>query len=176
MPPTRLSDEDTWNLVAFIHAMAGPASGNTVPGNGASGATVFYGAKAGCSNCHSILGKGGRMGPDLTHIGARPLAVIRESILEPSKDLSFLGNEGIAVTLKDGRKIQGVARNRSNYALQVVDGAGTLHLISMSDVTALEISESSPMPADIAKRLTKEELTDLVAFLAKQDPRAQEKR
>ena len=28
MPPTALSDEDTWNLVAYVKAMTGPASEN----------------------------------------------------------------------------------------------------------------------------------------------------
>src|ERR1700720_431061 len=33
MPPTKLSDEQTWNLVAFLHALIGPASENNAPGN-----------------------------------------------------------------------------------------------------------------------------------------------
>src|SRR5258706_11481423 len=33
MPPTKLTDEETWKLVAFIHALIGPASENKVPGD-----------------------------------------------------------------------------------------------------------------------------------------------
>ena len=112
------------------------------------------------------------MGPDLTNLGAtHPLALIRESILEPSKGLHMLGQEAVAVTLKDGKKIEGIARNRNNYSLQVVDRAGNLQLISMLDVTQLEISTKSPMPEDYGKRLTKQELENLIAFLAKQSVR-----
>src|SRR5690349_21221302 len=172
MPATKLSDEDTWNLVAWGKAQTGPAGENLVPGDAEGGSVVFWGAKAGCSGCHSIQGKGGRMGPDLSNIGAtHPLALIRESILEPSKGLTMQGQEAVTVTLKNGQKIEGIARNRNNYSLQIVDRAGSLHLIPMLDVTQLEISTRSPMPDDYGKRLTGQELQDLLAFLARQSVR-----
>src|SRR5258705_13449217 len=37
MPPTKLSDEETWNLVAFLHALIGPASENNAPGDPKAG-------------------------------------------------------------------------------------------------------------------------------------------
>ena len=81
------------------------------------------------------------------------------------------GQEAVAITLKSGKKIEGIARNRNNYSLQVVDRAGNLHLIPMLDVTELEISTRSPMPDDYGKRLTKQELENLMAFLARQSIR-----
>lgn len=177
MPPSKLSDEQTWNLVAFIHALTGPASTNPVPGDPAAGKAVYWGAKAGCSNCHAILGKGGRLGPDLSNLGgSRPLAVIRESILDPAKDLYYLGNEAATVVMRNGQTLKGVAKNRSNYSLQLVDTKGVLHLIDMKDVKSLTLSESTPMPTDYKTRLSKDELRDLLAYLAAQDARAEDRK
>ncbi|MEP7361821.1 MAG: c-type cytochrome [Acidobacteriota bacterium] len=177
MPPTKLSDEQTWDLVAFIHALTGPASTNPVPGDPAAGKAVYWGTKAGCSNCHAISGKGGRMGPDLSNVGgSRPLAVIRESVVEPAKDLYYLGNEAATVMLKNGATLQGVAKNRSNFSLQLVDTQGILHLIQMNDVKRLTLSASTPMPTDFGTRLSRIELRDLLAYLAVQDTRAEERK
>jgi putative heme-binding domain-containing protein len=176
MPPTPLNDEQTWQLVAFLHALTGPASTNPVSGDPAAGKAVFWGSKAGCSNCHAIRGQGGRMGPDLSNIGgSRPVAAIREAIVEPAKDLSYFGNEAATVVLKSGQTLRGVAKNRSNYSLQLVDTNGVLHLLRMSDVKQLTLSESTPMPTDYATRLSHEELRDLLAYLATQDTRAEER-
>jgi putative heme-binding domain-containing protein len=114
------------------------------------------------------------MGPDLTDIGSRPLALIKDAILKRSKDLYLLGNEGVTVLLKNGQTIEGVARNRSNYSLQVLDLKGNLHLISMGDVRELTISERSLMPGDYGKRLSKQDLEDLLAYLARQSVRPSE--
>ena len=172
MPPTELTDDETWQLVAFLHALIGPAAENPVAGDVAAGAEVYWSKKAGCSNCHAILGKGGRTGPDLTNIGGlRPLALIKESVLDPANELFVLGNEAVTVKLKNGEVIKGVARNRDNYSMQVIEQSGKLHLLSMRDVAEIEISERSPMPADYGERLTAEELENLFAFLAKQSLR-----
>jgi len=172
MPPTKLDDDQTWKLVAYIHAISGPASENAVPGDPEAGRQVFWGSKAGCSNCHSIRGQGGRVAPDLTNVGgSRPLGLIKEAIVQPSKDLTFLGNEAVTVTLTNGQVIEGLARNRSNYSLQVVDRKGALHLISMINVKALTISERSPMPGDFATRLSAQEMDDLLAYLSRQSLR-----
>jgi cytochrome c oxidase cbb3-type subunit 3 len=171
MPATKLPDDQTWNLVAFVHALTGPASENNVPGSVDAGEQVFWGSKAGCSNCHAIGGRGARMAPDLSNIGVRPLAAIRESILQPSKDLSLLGNEAVIVVLKDGTVIKGIARNRSNYSVQVIDSKGSLHMLDMTDVKQMTLSEKSLMPDDYGKRLSRDEIRDLLAYLARQTAR-----
>ena len=172
MPSTKLPDDRTWDLVAFVHSLTGPARENNVPGDLAEGERIFWGAKAGCSNCHAVRGRGGLMGPDLSNIGGtEPLAVIRQDILEPDKDLSRLGKEGVAVVMKNGETIRGIARNRDNYSLQVVDRQGALHLVSMSDVKELTIFEHGPMPANYGQRLSAAEMRDLLKYLSQQSIR-----
>lgn len=173
MPPSGLPEDDVWNLVAFLKVLTGPAVENPSVGNISAGASVFWGEKAGCSNCHAIHGRGGLSGPDLTNLGGRmPLAVIRESILQPTRDLYRIGSESVRVRLRDGSEVRGVARNRDSYSLQVIEAAGKLHMIGMNEVAALEISEASPMPDDYGERLSPEEFDNLLAFLTRQSLRA----
>src|SRR3954453_11496227 len=40
MPATKLPDDKTWELVAFLHALIGPASENTIPGDKAAGEQI----------------------------------------------------------------------------------------------------------------------------------------
>lgn len=172
MPATKLPDDETWNLVAFVHALTKPASETNVPGDPSAGEKVFWGSKAGCSNCHAIRGRGNRMGPDLSIIGgSQPLTLIRESILQPSKDPSFNGRESVTATMKNGTILQGIARNRSNYSVQLLDAKGELHLLSMADLKELTILSRSAMPDDYAKRLSADEMRDLLAYLARQTTR-----
>jgi putative heme-binding domain-containing protein len=176
MPATPLSDADTWKLAAFIRALTGPAIETDVPGDRAAGEKVYWSSKAECGNCHAILGRGSRMGPDLSDIGGTlPLAQIREALVpvknDPSHDHTLNGNEGVTVTLKSGQTIHGIARNRSNYSLQVVDNSGKLWLLRMAEVKDLKIAEHSMMPTDYARRLTSGEMQDLLAYLAHQSLR-----
>jgi putative heme-binding domain-containing protein len=179
MPPTKLPDDDTWKLTAFIRALTGPANESPVPGSAEAGEKIFWGAKAACSECHAILGRGSRMGPDLSNIGgSRPLGLIREALVppkdDPSRNYALGGKEGITVTMKNGTVVKGIARNRSNYSLQVVDTKGELHLIQMTDVKEIAVLDRSLMPDDYTTRLTAGEMRDLLAFLSRQSVRAPE--
>jgi cytochrome c oxidase cbb3-type subunit 3 len=160
--------------------LTGPASEHDVPGDPAAGERVFFGGKAHCSECHAIFGRGSRMGPDLSNIGgSRPLGLIREALVppknDPSRNYALAGKEAVTLTLKNGAVIKGIARNRSNYSVQVVDTKGNLHLIQMADVKELSVLDHSLMPDDYATRLTAEEMRDLLAYLARQSVRGREK-
>jgi putative heme-binding domain-containing protein len=171
MPATNLPEEKIWQLAAFVRSLTAPAAEANVPGNAAAGEQLFWSAKAGCGNCHRILGRGGMMGPDLSNIGAaKPAEEIRESIVDPDAD-GFHQYKGVTAFLKNGTSVKGVARNRTNYSIQIQDAQGNLHLLSMADVTDLKISPNSPMPRDYAKRLSRAELDDVIAYLSRQSVR-----
>lgn len=170
MPASNLPEAQIWQLASFVRSLTAPASEAGVPGDSNAGETTFWG-KAGCSNCHRILGRGGMLGPDLSNIGATKAAEdIRESILDPDAD-GFPRYKGVTVTMKDGKTLKGVAHNRSNYSMQLQDAQGGLHMINMHDVKELSISEHSPMPRNYGQRLSREEIDNLIAFLARQSVR-----
>jgi putative heme-binding domain-containing protein len=173
MPPSRLGDDDLWRLSAYVRSLTLSAAQAEVPGDPRAGETLYWG-KAGCSGCHQIRGRGGQLGPDLTNVGAlRPLALIRESVLDPDAD-GLRNYRGVRVVRRDGSTVEGVARNRSNYSLQVQDASGKVYLIAMSDVRELDLSAHSPMPRDYGKRLSAREIEDLLAYLSRQSIRPPE--
>ena len=170
MPAANLPEDQAWQVVAFVTALTAPAIETPVAGDVEHGRVVFTG-KGGCANCHSINNQGGKLGPDLSNIASvRAAPALRDSIIDPDAT-STRNYKAITVTLKNGKTLKGVARNRTNYSLQLQDAQGNLHLINMADVAAMNLSKSSPMPKDFAKKLSTNEIDDLVAYLAKQSLR-----
>jgi putative heme-binding domain-containing protein len=170
MPPTKIPDDQVWQVVAFVRAMTSPAFEVGVPGEAAAGKALFWGA-GGCSNCHAIAGKGGLVGPDLTNIGAlRAADQLRKSIVAPDEEGVF-SFQPATIVFRDAKRLEGVVRNRSNYSLQLVDRKGQVHFVQTANVEAIMLSKKSLMPGDYARKLSRDQVRDLVAYLAQQSVR-----
>jgi PQQ-dependent dehydrogenase (methanol/ethanol family) len=185
MPPYKgLSDQQVWQLVSFIRSIQGrdgspAAASEPVAGDAAAGETAFFG-KAACSTCHEVNARGGIVGPDLSNAGRLNAAVLRQKIIAPNEPLPPpLGERGrggpqpvtIVVKTLDGREIRGVRRNEDTYTVQMIDANGRLHLIDKSKMASVVVEDRSFMPGDYSKRLTADEITNLVAFLKAQHGR-----
>jgi putative heme-binding domain-containing protein len=117
------------------------------------------------------MGKGGKLGPDLTNAGStRPLPQLRQDILNPDSD-GAIGYRTVTATLRNGKTVQGVARNRTNYSIQIQDASGNLHLLAAAEIKEMTVGKGSPMPKDYAKRLNKAEVDNLLAYLSRQSAR-----
>ena len=170
MPPFPLPDEQIWRLVAFTRSLVASAYESEVPGDPAAGETVFFG-KGECSSCHMIRGRGGFLGPDLTVAGvANTLVQLREAFLDPNRRTSD-GYRPVTLETVDGKKISGVARNNSNYSIQMIDREGNLHLLAKRNLRSIEFPRKSWMPDDFADRLSEEEVQNVLAFLSRQATR-----
>ena len=51
MPPSGLSNEETWQLITYLRGLSGTAAEETVPGDPGAGEKIFAG-KGGCPLCH----------------------------------------------------------------------------------------------------------------------------
>ena len=106
-----------------------------------------------------------------TNVGVmNTLTEIREAVLDPNKRFTK-GYMPVRVTLSNGESIRGVARNTSNYSIQLLDADGELRLLSKSGVSQVEFPKSSWMPDNYGERLSDEQVTDLLAFLSRQSIR-----
>jgi putative heme-binding domain-containing protein len=155
-----------------------------VPGKVEEGSAIFFG-KGQCSTCHMIHGKGGFLGPDLTDIGAsRRLDQLRDALLMRSSGGSTSGDlygdpmagyRAVLLKTDDGRTVRGIAKHYSNYSAQILDENGKIHLLhGPEELKKMTLREKSWMPDDYSKRLTPEEIQDVLAFLSRQSVRPPE--
>ena len=178
MPPfTALTDDEIWQLVAYIRSRSGSGGGteerSAAAGNGdpIAGEATFNG-KGGCIGCHEVNGRGGTVAPDLSAVGARTEEALRRKIVDPSAPMAAAGRgrgaaapSVIVARLRDGREIRGVRRNEDTFSLQMVDASGQLHLLQKSALADLRYEDRSLMPADYATRLSADEISNLIAYL-----------
>src|SRR5262245_3759341 len=124
MPGNAMSARETWQVVAFVRSL-GRVKREPLQGDASRGAQVYE--SAGCAACHTIRGRGGATGPDLTDVGARSSpSYLRQSIVDPQADVSD-GFKQVRAATRDGRRLAGVVVNEDPFSIQFRDGGGTLH-------------------------------------------------
>ena len=128
------------------------------------GAKVF---QTQCVACHSIAGKGGRVGPELDGIGHRGLERLCEDVLDPNRNVDRVFRYSI-VTLKNGTAITGLFRREEGALLVFVDAAGKELTVEKSEITQRTESETSLMPEIFADLLPPADFQNLLAFLLSQ--------
>jgi putative membrane-bound dehydrogenase-like protein len=154
-------DVDAGKMKARLDELAPVLSG----GDSKRGHTVFFGAKAACSSCHAVKTQGGQIGPDLSTIGAiRTGHDLLESIVFPSA--SFVrGYEPFVVATKDGKLHNGILKRDTGEAIFLVTAERTEVRIPRSAIESIDPGKVSIMPQGLDMQLTKQEMTDLIAFL-----------
>ena len=167
MPAANLATDRGWELAAFVRSLTAPAVDVKAPGDPALGEKTFW-SDAGCSNCHRIGGKGGFSGPDLSNIGrTSTLPKLRRSIVDPDYERTT-GFQRAALILRDGTKLNGLVKDRTNYVIQIQLRDGALRSIPVQTIESFEINPATTMPADYTTKLSKDDITNLVSFLRQQ--------
>jgi putative heme-binding domain-containing protein len=168
MPPHNLTDTEAGSVVAFLRNMATIRRGAAPDvlrgvGDAARGKALFEG-KGQCATCHRVNGKGPRLAPDLSDIGAtRPLAELHQSLLEPDAAVRA-GNRFFQVVTKDGAKITGRLLNQDSFSVQLIDANERLVSLQKANLREYGFVKSSPMPS-VRGKLTLQEVDDLIGYL-----------
>ena len=162
MPGNGMSARETWQVVAFVRTL-GRVARQPLPGDAASGAQVYQ--ANGCASCHTIQGRGGALGPDLTDVGARSSpAFLRRSLLDPGADVP-VGFMQVGATTREGRRLTGVRVNEDPFSIQFRDAKGELYTFFKNELAEFAKDEGqTPMPS-YRGRLDATALDDLVAYL-----------
>lgn len=129
------------------------------------GQAVFNSAKAACSSCHTIGYLGGKVGPDLTKVGqVRTERDLLEAIVYPSA--SFVRSyEPLVIATKSGDVHNGVVRQENDDEILLATGPRTEVRIAQDDIKEMRPGTASVMPAGLEEQISRQELTDLLAFL-----------
>ncbi len=118
-----------------------------------------------CATCHTVKGKGGAVGPDLSAVGVnykRPDLIV--SILEPSKTIA-LGFEQAMFETNGGETFIGAVRQETADAFTLVGADAAPHIVNKTDVKKRTPIEASLMPPGLTLGLKPDEFADLLAYL-----------
>jgi putative heme-binding domain-containing protein len=117
-----------------------------------------------CQQCHMLFGEGGKIGPDLTGSNRANLDYLLSNIIDPSAEVARDYHVSIVETT-DGRVLTGmiVERSANRFTLQT---ATQRLVLAKEDVEAVHDSTQSMMPEGQLDALTREQVRDLIAYLA----------
>ena len=129
------------------------------------GRKIFFGKKAACAGCHTVEDQGGKVGPDLTKIGAiRTGTDLLEAIALPSASFAR-GYRSYQVLTDAGKIYTGVISRESTDTVYLRTADLSEVRIARDEIDLMKESSISIMPKGLEKRLTQQEIRDLLAYL-----------
>ena len=152
-----IDDNEEDALAAYQETLLG--------GNAREGRRVFNNnPTAQCTRCHAVGATGGAVGPPLQNIGnILTREQLLESLVAPSARLAP-GYGSVALTLKDGQKVQGILEEETEAELILRTSAAEPLEVPLGRIEKRE-NMPSAMPA-MGKMITKRELRDLIEYLS----------
>jgi putative heme-binding domain-containing protein len=122
--------------------------------------------EAGCHECHRVAGEGGSVGPDLTDVAARlGTREILTAILAPSEKIA--PEYANVVVTAAGRSVTGrIEREDRDSVVLRPDPSSEPVMIQQSDIEERSLSPISNMPTGTLNTLEREQILDLLSYLA----------
>ena len=129
------------------------------------GKIVYERKELACATCHQLRGNGGKVGPDLTSIGASaPIDYLVESLLLPSSKVKE-NYHSLTIITDEGKVLTGIPEKQSEteITLRLADDKTVSVAKSVIDETK---QGGSLMPTDVVDALPTQDLLDLVRYLS----------
>jgi len=120
-----------------------------------------------CAQCHTLFGEGGKIGPDLTGSHRSNLHYVLENVLDPS---AAVGNayRVTSIVTTGGRLISGILQEQTDSAV-TIQTANERLVLSREDIDVMKPSPVSMMPEGMLSKLSREQVRDLIVYLAAPD-------
>jgi cytochrome c oxidase cbb3-type subunit III len=162
MPGNAMSARETWQVVAYVRSL-GQVRRQPLAGDASRGEQVYR--THGCAACHTVRGRGGPIGPDLTDIGARSSpGFLRQSLIDPQAEVPT-GFRVVHAVARDGRRLTGIRVNEDTFSIQFRDAGGTLYSFFKDELAEFATDEGRTAMPSYRERLDPKALDDLVAYL-----------
>ncbi|HWF39196.1 MAG TPA: c-type cytochrome [Candidatus Acidoferrales bacterium] len=163
MRPFNFDPSELAGIVAYIRNMHIFDAGKTKLGDPTRGEALFEGT-GNCGSCHRVNGKGPRVAPDLSDIGAlRTADLLERSLVDPSAAMLPM-NRSVRAVLRNGKVITGRRLNEDTYSVQLIDDQEHLVSLDKSDLREYTVVTTSSMPS-YKDKLSAQEISDVVAYL-----------
>jgi putative membrane-bound dehydrogenase-like protein len=134
----------------------------TLKGNAGRGRAVF--ARA-CATCHRLEGAGHDVGPDLVSVAPKPPEYILQEVLDPNRNVDSRYQEYVAQT-STGRTFTGILAAETATGITLRGPEGKEQVLLRTEIEELSSSGKSLMPEGLEKDLRKQDMADLLAYLA----------
>jgi putative heme-binding domain-containing protein len=163
MPAFVLDPGEMTGVIAYVRSMGSFDAGSVTMGDEARGKILFEG-KGQCATCHRINGKGPRVAPDLSDVGANRTAdLLKQTLLDPTAAMMPINRSVHAVT-RDGKVINGRRLNEDTYTVQLIDDKENLVSLEKANLREYTVIKTSSMPS-YKDKLNTQEIADLMAYL-----------
>lgn len=191
-PPIMLSREKILAVIAYLQTLGGEADLNAVMKykdkipeaskkkvkpwippvvvDAKEGERVFFDETrpVTCGKCHVVNGKGKKVGPELSGIGAiQTPEYFVESILTPSAKI-VKGYETMYIITTDGIPYNGLIKSETDEEIILLkEESGEIEeiVIPKSDIEEMKKQEVSVMPGNIGELLSVRDFYGIVSFL-----------
>lgn len=163
MPAFKFSTAELSGVVAYVRNMRDFKATSVTIGDPVRGEALFSG-RGRCATCHRVNGKGPRLAPDLSDIGAnRTAGTLQRAILDPNGSIQP-ANRSVRAVTKDGKVVNGRRLNEDTYSVQLLDDQERLVSLLKEDLREFTVVATSSMPP-YKDTLRPAEVNDVVAYL-----------
>jgi putative heme-binding domain-containing protein len=126
--------------------------------------------RAHCSKCHRLNNAGVEFGPDLAKLDPqfKPLDILRD-ILDPARRIADAKYDVWIFETDSGRVVTGLIVKRTEQTLEVMEkppGEAPPVVLQRSEIDERWMSLGSIMPRGLLDEFTRDEIADLVAYVA----------
>jgi len=117
-----------------------------------------------CISCHQAGGIGMDVGPSLADVKVKPPEGLLSDILDPNRMFEARWT-AYQIDTNDGRSLSGLIANETNDAIELVMMGGLRETVSRSAIKDMKSLDRTLMPEGLEAAITKEQMSDLMAFL-----------